>query len=81
MPSKKRVPIEKKQVDANVIMNPDLLFDNDAISPPPPPRHRCTPSSYTGISDNTIVTTQQYQNQKEEIHNDLRRKGAIMEYL
>ena len=32
MPSKKRVPIEKKQVDANVIMNPDLLFDNDAIS-------------------------------------------------
>ena len=33
MPSKKRVPIEKKQVDANVIMNPDLLFDNHAISP------------------------------------------------
>jgi transcription initiation factor TFIIB len=32
MPSKKRVPIEKKQVDANVIMNPDLLFDNDAAA-------------------------------------------------
>jgi transcription initiation factor TFIIB len=30
MPPKKRVPIEKKQVDANVIMNQDLLFDNTA---------------------------------------------------